>query len=87
MAYYSIYPEKDTTIYSHPNRTKTNTGKDEIIEIVKEKGTSDVRYYPSRILIKFKNEEINVIPDGEFLPDMNIDGEWDDLDDLNPIDF
>ena len=61
MAYYSIYPEKDTTIYSHPNRTKTNTGKDEIIEIVKEKGTSDVRYYPSRILIKFKNEEIKSV--------------------------
>jgi hypothetical protein len=58
MAYYSIYPEKDTTLYSHPDRTKMNSGHDEIIEVVKEKGTSDVRYYPSRILIKFKNEEI-----------------------------
>ena len=35
-----------------------NTGGDEILEIVKEKGSSDQRYYPSRILIKFKNEDI-----------------------------
>ena len=58
MAYYSIFPEKDTTIYSHPDRIKMNTGHDEILEIVKERGTSDQRYYPSRILIKFNNEEI-----------------------------
>ena len=58
MAYYFIFPEKDTTIYSHPDRTKMNTGNDEILEIVKEKGSSDQRYYPSRILIKFKNKDI-----------------------------
>ena len=58
MAYYFIFPEKDTTIYSHPDRTEMNTGGDEILEIVKEKGSSDQRYYPSRILIKFKNDEI-----------------------------
>jgi len=58
MAYYSIFPEKDATIYSHPNREKLNTGGDEILEIVKEKGNSDQRYYPSRVLIQFKNEEI-----------------------------
>ena len=58
MAYYFIFPEIDTTIYSHPDRTKMNTGNDEILEIVKEKGSSDQRYYPSRVLIKFKNEEI-----------------------------
>ena len=58
MAYYFIFPEKDATIYSHPDRTKLNTGHDEILEIVKEKGSSDSRYYPSRALIKFKNEEI-----------------------------
>ena len=58
MAYYFLYPQKDSTIYSHPNRKKTNTGGDEILEIVKEKGSSDQRYYPSRILIKFNNEEI-----------------------------
>ena len=58
MAYYFIFPEKDATIYSHPDRTKMNTGGDEILEIVKEKGSSDQRYYPSRVLIQFKNEEI-----------------------------
>ena len=58
MAYYFIFPEKDATIYSHPDRTKLNTGHDEILEIVKEKGSTDQRYYPSRILIKFRNEEI-----------------------------
>ena len=58
MAYYSIFPEKDTTIYSHPDRIKMNTGHDEILEVLKERGTSDQRYYPSRILIQFKNEEI-----------------------------
>ena len=61
MAYYFLFPEKDTTIYSHPDRTKMNTGGDEILEIVKEKGNSDQRYYPSRILIKFKNEEIKSV--------------------------
>ena len=58
MAYYSIFPEKDSTIYSHPDRTKMNTGGDEILEIVKEKGSSDSRYYPSRVLIQFKSTEI-----------------------------
>ena len=58
MAYYFIFPEKDATIYSHPDRTEMSTGHDEIIELVKEKGSSDPRYYPSRILIKFKNEEL-----------------------------
>ena len=58
MAYYFIFPEKDATVYSHPDRTKMNTGGDEILEIVKEKGSSDQRYYPSRVLIKFKSEEI-----------------------------
>lgn len=58
MAYYFIFPEKDSTIYSHPDRTKMNTGGDEILEIVKEKGSSDSRYYPSRVLIQFKSAEI-----------------------------
>ena len=58
MAYYSIFPETDTTLYSFPDRTDMNTGHDEILELVKERGTGDSRYYPSRILIKFKNEEI-----------------------------
>ena len=58
MAYYFLFPEIDSTIYSHPDRTKMNTGHDEILEIVKEKGSSDQRYYPSRVLIKFKSQEI-----------------------------
>jgi hypothetical protein len=58
MAYYFIYPEKDTTLYSHPNRTTMNSGNDEILEIVKEKGTTNSIYYPSRILIKFKDDDI-----------------------------
>ena len=64
MAYYFLFPEKDTTLYSHPDRSTLNAGNDEILEIVKELGSTDQYYYPSRILIKFKNEEIqNVITD------------------------
>ena len=58
MAYYSIFPEKDTTIYSHPDRIHMNTGKDEILELVEEKATTGEIYYTSRILIKFKNTDI-----------------------------
>tara|TARA_R110001632_G_scaffold97692_3_gene204287 strand:- start:3070 stop:4227 length:1158 start_codon:yes stop_codon:yes gene_type:complete len=61
MAYYSIFPEIDSTIYSHPDRTFMNTGKDEILELVKERGTTNSRHYPSRILIKFKNDEIKSV--------------------------
>jgi hypothetical protein len=58
MAYYSIFPEKDATIYSHPDRLGLNTGKDEILELLEEKDSSKEVYYPSRFLIKFKNTEI-----------------------------
>lgn len=61
MAYYSIFPEKDSTIYSHPDRSDMNTGKDEILELVKEKGSNDSNYYPSRILIQFLDSEIKDI--------------------------
>ena len=40
MAYYSIFPEKDTTIYSHPDRIHLNTGQDEILELTHEYHTS-----------------------------------------------
>ena len=40
MAYYSIFPEKDSTIYSHPDRLEMNTGNDEILELIKEKGSN-----------------------------------------------
>tara|TARA_R110001592_G_scaffold119991_1_gene323735 strand:- start:14037 stop:16070 length:2034 start_codon:yes stop_codon:yes gene_type:complete len=63
MAYYFLFSEKDTTIYSHPDRTQLNAGIDEILELVKEKGVDDQRYYPSRVLIKFKNEEIKDVID------------------------
>ena len=58
MAYYSLFPETDTTLYSHPDRSEMNTGMDEILEIVKERGADDNILYPSRVIIKFKNEEI-----------------------------
>ena len=58
MAYYFLFPESDTTLYSHPDRKDMNTGGDEILEILKERGTTDAFNYPSRILIKFKDEEI-----------------------------
>ena len=58
MAYYKLFPEQDTTLYSHPNRNAMNTGNDEILEISKERGTTDEILYPTRILIKFNNEEI-----------------------------
>lgn len=70
MAYYFIFPEKDTTIYSHPNRTQANTGRDEILELIQEKGTSNSIYHPSRILIKFSDSDIKTsldkIPSSNF---------------------
>ena len=58
MAYYFIFPESDTTLYSHPDRSDMNAGNDEILEIVKEQGSTDNLLYPSRIVIKFPNAEI-----------------------------
>jgi len=58
MAYYFIFPEADTTLYSHPDRKTMNAGQDELLELVKEPGSTDQYNHPSRILIKFKNEEI-----------------------------
>jgi len=76
MAYYFLFPEIDSTIYSHPDRLKMNTGHDEILEIVKEKGSSDARYYPSRVLIKFRSADIkstisNVVGSQKFNGDSN----------------
>ncbi len=58
MSYYYIFPEADTTLYSHPDRKTMNAGGDEILEIVKEPGSSDQYHHPSRVLIKFKNDDI-----------------------------
>jgi len=59
MAHYFIFPEKDTTIYSHPTRTVLNTGIDEVLTLRDEPSSTDLNYYPSRILIQFKQSEIN----------------------------
>ena len=59
MAYYFIFPENDNTLYSHPERTNMNTGGDEILELTKERGTTDQLFYPTRILIKFKEADIS----------------------------
>tara|TARA_B100001094_G_C18175838_1_gene797811 strand:- start:1318 stop:2493 length:1176 start_codon:yes stop_codon:yes gene_type:complete len=76
MAYYFIFPEKDTTIYSHPNRETINTGHDEIIELVKEKGSTNQKFYPSRILIHFSDENImnviNILGDGSFTSSLQL---------------
>ena len=61
MAYYFLYPEKDTTIYSHPLRQDLNTGIVESLELASEKGTTSSLYYPSRFLVQFKDSEINDI--------------------------
>ncbi len=58
MAYHFLFPEKDTTIYSHPLRKDLNTGKMETLSLLSEKGNNDSNYYPSRILLKFKDSEI-----------------------------
>ncbi len=63
MAYYSIFPEKDTTLYSHPDRDTMNVGNDEIIELVKERGSNSSIYYPSRILIQFSDNDIKTAID------------------------
>ena len=59
MAHYFIFPEKDTTIYAHPTRTVLNTGIDEILTLRDEESSIDLNYYPSRMLIQFKQSEIN----------------------------
>ena len=61
MAYYFLFPEKDTTIYSHPYRQDLNTGIVETLSLASEKGTDDDLYYPSRILLKFKDSELTEV--------------------------
>ena len=73
MAYYFIFPEKDATLYSHPERTRMNTGADELLEIVKEKGTGNL-YYPSRALIQFKNEDILSVINDKITPTVFTNG-------------
>tara|TARA_R110001592_G_scaffold11710_2_gene57502 strand:+ start:10475 stop:11620 length:1146 start_codon:yes stop_codon:yes gene_type:complete len=62
MAYYFIYPEKDTTIYSHPYRKDLNTGIVETLSLNSEKdGINNNLYYPSRFLIQFKDSDITSV--------------------------
>tara|TARA_R110002012_G_scaffold140459_1_gene298039 strand:- start:9255 stop:10424 length:1170 start_codon:yes stop_codon:yes gene_type:complete len=77
MAHYFIFPEKDTTIYSHPTRTILNTGIDEILTLRDEPSNTNLDYHPSRILIQFKQSEINnvlndVIVSGPFSASLNL---------------
>lgn len=57
MAHYFLFPEKDTTIYSHPGKTELNAGIDEVLTITDEDYIGNK--YPTRILIKFRDSEIN----------------------------
>ena len=59
MAHYFIFPEKDTTIFSHPTRAILNTGIDEILTLQDEESNTDLNFYPSRILIQFKQNELD----------------------------
>jgi hypothetical protein len=59
MAYYFLYPEKDTTIYSHPLRTDLNTGVVETLELTSEKNVTSSLYHPSRFLVQFKTSEMD----------------------------
>ena len=77
MAHYFIFPEKDTTIYSHTSRTILNTGIDEILTLRDEPSSTDLNYYPSRILIQFKQSEINdvinnTVTGGSFSASLNL---------------
>jgi hypothetical protein len=57
MPHYFIFPEKDTTIFSHPTEQSLNTGLDEILSLKDSESTTDLNHYPSRILIQFKTSE------------------------------
>ena len=57
MAHYFIFPEKDTTIFSHPTEQSLNTGLDEILTLRDSESTTDLNHYPSRILLQFKTKE------------------------------
>ncbi len=61
MAYHFLYPEKDSTIYSHPNRRDLNTGIVETLALDSEKGINDSLYYPPRILLQFKDSELKTV--------------------------
>ena len=59
MAHYFIFPEKDSTIFSHPSEQTTNAGIDEILSIQSRLSNLDGNHFPSRALIQFKQSEID----------------------------
>lgn len=69
MAHYFIFPEKDATIYSHPDRNEINTGIDEVLTLTDEDYLGNK--YPSRVLIKFKDSDINNIIDNKITGDFS----------------
>ena len=59
MAHYFLFPEKDTAIFSHVPNQATNAGIDEVISILDQQSlTNATNFFPSRILIQFKDSEI-----------------------------
>ena len=70
MAYYFLFPENDATVYSHPDRINMNTGGDELLELVKEVGSSDQYHYPSRVFIKFKDSEMGSLIEDTITSDL-----------------
>ena len=44
MAHYFIFPEQDTTIFSHPTEQSLNTGMDEILSIKDSESTTDLNH-------------------------------------------
>ena len=61
MAYYFLFPEKDSTIYSHPFRQDLNTGIEETLELASELDNTGSLYYPSRFLVQFNDDEIKSV--------------------------
>ena len=74
MAHYFIFPEKDSTIFSHPSEQTTNAGIDEILSIQSRLSNLDGNHFPSRALIQFKQSEIDdVINNIVWIYDMDRD--------------
>ena len=69
MAHYFLFPEKDTTIYSHPNLDELNAGIDEVLTIT-EDDNNGVKH-PSRILVQFKQSEIDKVIDNKVIGDFS----------------
>ena len=58
MAHYFIFPEKDTTIFSHPSDQTLNAGIDEILTIEDKESFTNLGFFPSRVLLQFNTDEL-----------------------------